>query len=131
MTQESKFRYYKCEGEALDLLKSYKIELEALIDGRQTLEQEYIERVQILQDYHQANLRIMWRRLAAAVGLDPDKTWGSPEYQVEARYLEDGFGALLYIPRTQNPLREVLGDSPETELENPEKDLPSKDVTKH
>lgn len=131
MSEEPKFRYYKIEGPALEILKAYKAELDALIEDRQALEQEYMERVQQQAEYHQSNLRTMWRRMAAHVGLDPDNTWGSPEYQIEARYLDDGFGALLYMPRHTNPLRGMLSGEPVAPPSDPAMDIPPDDITRH
>ena len=73
----------------------------------------------------------MWRRPAASVGLDPENTWGSHEYQIEARYLDDGFGAILYMPRHTNPARDMLRGEPVTEVENPETDIPDDETTRH
>ena len=126
-----KFRYYKIEGPALEILKAYKNELEALVTDRQKLEREFAERAAQQTEYHQANLRSMWQRLSASVGLDPNTTWGSPEYQIEARYIDDGFAALLYIPRHINPLREMLAEEPVTPPEDPATDVPPKDTTRH
>ncbi len=132
MTNEPpKCRYYKVEGPALEILKAYRTELEALIDDRQKLEEEFAERALQQAEYHQAKLRAMWRRLAASVGLDPEKTWGSPEFQIEARYIEDGFGAILYIPRHTNAFRETFEGVPIGEPSNPETDVPPKDTTRH
>jgi len=131
MNHEPKFRYYKVAGQALELLRAYKDELDALVDDRQKLEQEFAERAEQQTGYHQANLRALWRRLSASVGLDPDTTWGSPEYQIEARYLDDGFGAILYIPRHTNPIRDMLGDEPIGQPSDPATDIPSKDTTRH
>lgn len=132
MTDElPKFRYYKVEGPNLELLRAYKNQLEALIADRETLDREFAERAHQQGEYHRAKLHAMWQRLAASVGLDPEKTWGSPEFQIEARYLDSGFGALLYMPRHSNPMREMLQGEPVAELENPETDLPPEDVTRH
>lgn len=132
MTNEPpKFRYYRVEGPALEVLKAYKTELEALVDDRQKLEEEFAKRAQQQGEYHQANLQALWRRLAASVGLDPKKTWGSPEFQVEVRYLNDGFGAILYMPRHINPARDMLQGEPIAEPENPETDIPPKETTRH
>ena len=126
-----RFRYYKVEGSALEILMAYKVELETLVADRQNLEQEFAERADQHTEYHRANLQSMWKRLAASVGLDPDKTWGRPEYQVEIRFLEDGFGAILYVPRHTNPLQHLLGDEPVGEPSDPTTDIPSKDITRH
>lgn len=131
MNHEPKFRYYKVEGAALDVLRAYKEELESLVDDREKLEIEFAERVRQQAEYHQANLQALWRRLAASVGLDPNDTWGSPEYQIEARYIDDEFGAILYMPRHTNPLREVLGGEPVAQPSDPAMDIPPKDVTRH
>lgn len=126
-----KFRYYKLEGDGLELLKAYTAELKALVSDREALEQEFAERVHQQGEYHQGNLRAMWQRLSAYVGLDPDKTWGSPEYQIESRFLDDGFGALLYIPRQHNPMQRLLEGEPIAEPSNPETDIPPENITRH
>lgn len=131
MSQDSTFRYYKIEGPALDVLQAYKSELEGLVEDREKLEKEFAERAQQQGDYHQAKLCALWRRLTASVGLDHEKTWGSPEYQIEARYADDGFGAILYMPRHTNPLRDLLMAEPVADQENPETDLPDDKTTRH
>ena len=131
MSDDPKFRYYKLEGDALEILRAYKAELDALVADREKLEMEFAERAQQQAEYHQANLRSMWRRLSASVGLDPDNTWGSPEFQIESRYLDDGFGAILYMPRHTNPLRQALEGEAVAGPENPETDIPPKDTTRH
>ena len=65
-------------------------------------------------------------RLAATVGLDPEKTWGTAEYQLETRYIDDGFGAILYIPQAPNPIKEALEGESKNKRQNPETDLPEK-----
>lgn len=103
------FKYYKCEGPALTMLQAYKHELDTLVENRVALEKKFEKDYTQLQERHQATLRDLWRRMAAMVGLDPEGTWGNPEYQIEARYLEDGFGAVLFIPREPHPFQEILG----------------------
>ena len=131
MNTEPKFRYYTIEGPTLEILKAYKDELDTLIADRYKLEQEFAERANQQAEYHQANLRAMWRRMAASVGLDPDSTWGSAEYQIEARYMKDGFGAILYIPRSTNSMRDLRGSQPVGERSDPETDIPPDSVTRH
>lgn len=131
MNEPPKFRYYKLEGQSLELLRAYQDELETLVSDRKKLEIEFAERAQQQAEYHQANLRSMWQRLSASVGIDPNKTWGSPEYQIESRYIDSGFGAILYMPRHTNPMREVLQGEPVAEPENPETDIPPEDTTRH
>lgn len=131
MNEPPKFRYYKIEGEALEIVRAYKAELDMLIDDRQKLGTEFSERLRGLEGYHQSNMCSMWRRLSASVGLDPDKTWGSPEYQLETRYIGSGFGAILFVPRHTNPLQGMLGNEPMGQPSDPETDLPPDDITVH
>lgn len=133
MNHTPKFRYYKLEGANLDLLRAYKTALEAMVEDRVNLEKEFTERAKSQSDHHRANIRVMWRRLAASVGLDPDTTWGNPEYQIEARYLDDGFGAVLYAPNMVNPLLELLGvgGEPGDTPEDPALAIPPKSTTRH
>ncbi len=131
MNHEPKFRYYPLRGANLELLRAYKAELDGMVDDRRELEKEFGDRTQQQAEHRQATLRTMWQRLAASVGLDPNTTWGSPEYQIEARYLDDGFGALLYMPRHTNPLREMLGSEPVAPPDDPATFIPPKGTTRH
>ena len=88
----AKFRYFPCTGAAFELLKAYRDEIEGLSKGHLKLHQEFQERSVALHQHHQGNLKSMWARLSAMVGLDPEKTWGNAEYQIEARYIDDGLG---------------------------------------
>ena len=104
------FRYFRCEGAAFELLKAYRDELELLMQNRVKLNKEFQERSDVMYKHHQSNLQAMWARLSAMVGLDPAKTWGNPEYQIEARYIAEGFGAILYTPQPRgDALHELLG----------------------
>jgi len=127
----SEFRYYKVKKEDLGLLEAYKNEVETMIQANKELENEFAERAKKLSNHHHSNLVLMWKRLSASVGLDPDKTWGRAEYQVETRYLEAGFGALLYVPRTSNPLQELMNEAPEADREDPETHIPDDTTTRH
>jgi hypothetical protein len=103
------------------LLKAYRDELDVLSVNHIKLHQEFQERSDVMHQHHQSNLRSMWARLSAMVGLDPEKTWGNPEYQIESRYLNDGFGALLYIPQIHTgALQELLsGGAAQVEEDDP------------
>ncbi len=128
---ESTFRYYQLEGEGLELLREYREGLDALVGARERLEAEYAERINKLNAAHQAKLRDMWYRMSAMVGLDPNKTWGSQEYQIETRYIADGFGAILYMPRRNNPFFQGPAEEAETTREDPEIDIPDDKTTRH
>lgn len=119
MSHDPKFRYFKCEGAALEILKAYNAELKLMAEGHTKLHEEFDDRVTKLQEHHQSNLRGMWRRMVALVGLDPDATWGKSEYQIEVRYLEDGFGAITFQPAPIHPLQELLGSGPAEPPEDP------------
>lgn len=112
MTPDPTFQYFKCEGDAFEILKAYTAELKILAEGQMELHMEFAERSTKLQDHHQSNLRSMWRRMAALVGVDPDASWGKLEYQVEVRYLEDGFGAITFQPTPSHPLQALLDGDP-------------------
>jgi len=123
------FRYYRCEGPALDLLKAYRDELESLSVNHTKLHEEFQKRANEMQAHHQGNLHSMWKRISAMVGLDPEKTWGNPDYQIEARYLDDGFGALLFAPQSQgDALQELLGGLPVAAEEDDDDDDPTAEV---
>jgi len=89
--------YYAVKGPALELMREYKKELDQLIAGRIALNREFTERIDQLGTNHNKTMRAIWQRMSAMVGLDPETTWGNPAYQVEVRYLKDGFGAITYI----------------------------------
>lgn len=131
MSHEPTFRYYIVEGASLELLRTYKAAMVNMIEDRENLGKEFEKRAQAQSDQHQNKLRDIWRRLAASVGLDPDATWGNPDYQIEARYLDDGFGAVLYSPQQANPLRELFGGEPTKTPEDPALALPPKGTTRH
>ena len=65
MTGAPKFRYYRLIGEGLDLLKAYKAELDAMLDDRDALAMEFAERSNQQNEYHNAKLCTMWRKMAA------------------------------------------------------------------
>lgn len=104
----AEFRYFPCTGAAFELLKAYRDEIDGLSQSHLKLHQEFQERSMALHQHHQGNLKSMWARLSAMVGLDPDKTWGNAEYQIEARYIEDGFGAIIYQPQQRGDLLHTL-----------------------
>lgn len=131
MTDAPKFRFYQLEGDGLELLKAYRAELDAMLDDRAALAAEFAQRTDQQNEYHNSKLCAMWRKMTAFVGLDHDTTWGSPEYQIETRFFDAGFGALLYIPRPDNPMARMLSHLPEGEEQDPETDIPDDEITRH
>ena len=52
--------------------------------------------------------------MAASVGLDPETSFTSPYYGIEARFLDEGFGALTYHKVPMTPMmQEMFGTPPE------------------
>jgi hypothetical protein len=120
----STFRYYPIEEPDLGVLRAYKVELDQFRAAREALAVEFEERIQKLSAHHTSNFRSMWWQLSESVGLDPEQTWGSPEYQVEVKYLDNGFGALLYIPQAAS----ILGMGG---INEPDDGIPDDKVTRH
>ena len=110
MAEQPKFKYFPCTGAALDLLRSYKAEIDMMRKADQALHEEFEKRFTAVREMHHARLRQLWFRLVASVGLDPDVTWQNPEYLIEVRYLDEGFGAVLYEPRQPNPVEQAMAD---------------------
>ena len=124
----STFRYYPLEPQHIPLLKAYKAELEAFREAREKLAAEFEERIQQLGEHHTSNYRSLSHELATAVGVDPEDSWGSPEYHVEMRYLENGFGAVTYTPPQPHSLSSLMGGRSVEELVINE---PDDKVTRH
>src|SRR3546814_14982691 len=91
------FRFYPLTGEGFELLKAYNAELKALRDEQHALIEEYQNRRLKCAEARAALLESIWRRMAAMAGLDPDKTWKNPSYQIEERYINSGFGAITFV----------------------------------
>ncbi len=62
MKKEPRFRYYRCEGPAFELLKAYRDELEILADNHAKMHAEFQERSNLMHKHHQGNLHSMWTR---------------------------------------------------------------------
>ncbi len=110
---------FKCEGATLDILRAYDDEVQSLIEDHDTLHKEFNERATKQKKVHESRLYELWTDIAMRLGLDPEKTWRSPEYQVETSYLREGFGAIVYTPAppSNNLSLQLLGKGEETEKE--------------
>lgn len=107
----SDFKFYPCESEALELLKKYHEGITRLHEKQTVLQKEYSEKLLENQKAAFAELGNLWRPMAAMAGLDPNvSSFSNPDYSVETKYLDKGFGGIVYQPRQRNPLEEMMGD---------------------
>lgn len=107
-------------GEALDLLRKFNKELNDSLEARQNLQAEYNERLAQLSNTTTLNMREIWFKLAPMVDLDAEATWLDRAYGVETRYLDHGFGAVVYNPQManpQNPIEALFGKQNQEEDE--------------
>ena len=126
MKKKDDVKYFVCKGPAFDSLVAYKDEIEALLTDHEQVQKEFAEKALAQKEIHEAKLHDIWVTLMMRIGLDPAKTWQNPEYQVETRYLVDGFGAIVYEPIADNPFAAAIGrpskdDDQPAVIEMPEK----------
>jgi len=105
---DKSFKYFPLTGEALELLATFRSELSAGEEEQMALHTELQQRSEVMLLSRNAKMRELWIRMAASVGLDPESTFTSPNYGIEARYLDQGFGALTY-KKVVHPYAEALG----------------------
>lgn len=106
---DKSFQYFPLKGEALALLAAFRSELSAGEEEQRALHVELQQRSDTMLQLRNAKMREMWIRMAASVGLDPDHTFTSPNYGIEARYIDEGFGALTYKKLPVHPYADALG----------------------
>ena len=111
MSEQKKAEYFVCEGPALDALRAYRDEIDLLVANHKKLQEDFNNRALEQKKVHEAKLHDLWVAMVLRVGLDPVKTWQNAEYQVETRYLKEGFGAIVYEPISDNAFREIFGKS--------------------
>lgn len=110
----SDFKFYQCEGEALELLKKYHEGIKQLHETQVALQKEYQEKLLENQKAAFAELGNLWRPMVAMAGLDPNvSSFSNPDYSVETKYLDKGFGGIVYQPRQRNPFEEMMGGQTE------------------
>jgi len=115
------FKFYPCENEALEMLKTYNEGYDRLHKKQVALQEEYQEKLLVNQKESFAELGDIWRRMAAIAGIDPSiVSFSNPEYSVETKYLDQGFGGIVYQPQPRNPFlndgsEEVSDDEPAPE----------------
>ena len=127
-------RYFKCEGESFDLLCRYKRQLDSMALAHVRLQKEMAERQRKSNEHFSSILNTIWERMTALIGLVPKVSWGNPEYQLETRYIDDGFGAILYNPSDgSNTIGALLGieDDRSDKKTDPRTSVPPKNVTRH
>lgn len=111
--QDDELHYFVCVGPAFDALVAYKAEITALVQNHENLQKDFNDRAVALKVQHEAKLHSLWVTMVMRLGLDPVKTWQNPEYQVETRYLPDGFGAVVYEPIPDSPFARAMGQGKE------------------
>lgn len=103
------FKSYPLTGEALELAKAYAKEIDLNHQEINEIQREAQERATAATEARRAKMRELWVRMAASVGLDPDTTWDSQQWGADVRYLDHGFGAIVYYPPQPNPLAGMFG----------------------
>ena len=115
---DKSFKYFPLTGDALELLAAFRSEMSAGEEEQFALREELTKRSETMLMARNAALRELWTRMAASVGIGSE-AFDNPNYGIEARYLDEGFGALTYKQMPTHPLAELMGevapedDSPE------------------
>lgn len=119
MKTQNDVNYFVCKGPAFDALVAYKAEIDALVSDHENLQKDFNDRAVKLKTEHEGKLHDLWKTMAMRLGLDHVKTWQNPEYQVETRYITDGFGAVVYEPMPDHPFAAGMGIGKEEEEVEP------------
>ncbi len=117
MNKLTEAKYFRCKGAALKALRDYKNEIDALVEEHDTLAKKFHDIAIKQKEVREAKLFELWNVLMMHMGLDPNKTWQNAEYQIETRYIDEGFGAIVYEPKPGNPLATLLSQQPEEDEE--------------
>ena len=105
----SDFKFYPCTDKALELLRKYDKGLSTLNEKQGALNREYREKFLANQKEAFVELSDIWRIMAALAGIDPGTvSFSNPDYSIETKYLDQGFGGITYVPRQPNPF--MMGD---------------------
>lgn len=108
------FKHWPLPKDMLDLMRAYRDSMMSAREEIIALNKETQERALVIQNAHMAEMMELWRRMSASVGLSHEETWGDYQYGIEARYIEDGFAAITYLPQQAHPLAGMLpGEQPE------------------
>lgn len=111
---QPKTYFFRLEDDALDTLRAYKKELDAMVSDKMHLQQRFKDEIDEMVQFRHIRLQHMWYQMAVAAGLPPETTWGSPEYGIEIRYLNENFGGLIHVPNSQAVQGQVAKDDAET-----------------
>lgn len=120
----NKSKYFVLSGEALDLLKEFNEVLTENIEGTKKLQEEFESRSQQMHTKHNAELRALWFKMAPLVGLDAEATWHDRSYSVDTRYIDEGFGTIVFSPQASqsHPFTALFG-VPQTQEEKTEQPI--------
>ena len=119
MKKKDDVKYFVCKGPAFDSLVAYKDEIEALLTDHEQVQEEFTKKATAQKEIHEAKLHDIWVTLMMQLGLDPVVTWQNAEYQVETRYMPDGFGAIVYEPIADSPFAAIMGQPPKEDDDKP------------
>lgn len=107
-------KYFTCIGDALVTLKAYRDEIHAMQADHVAIRERYNTEAEQCRARHDTVLAELWKRLNMLIGLDHTKTWQNPEYQVETRYIEEGYGCVIFEKITEDsPFARIMGVSDE------------------
>lgn len=109
------FKHYPLPPTGLTLLKQFRDETNRMSDSVEALHAEYQARIDACHLHSRKRLRDLWYQIAPLAGVDAEATWNTGGWQVETRYIDSGFGALIYYPRPQHPLAALMGNAPKEE----------------
>lgn len=112
---DDNFRYHALPPEGLKMLRDYVEILDSMRTEVDLLQRQYQDLVDATHARAREELKPLWFQMAALAGIDAEGTWGNPEWTVERRFLEDNFGALIFI-RQQHPLA-AFAESENEEIE--------------
>lgn len=104
------FKHYPLPPEGLDLVRQYQAISDKTNEDMERLQKEYREKAQALHAAAREQMREIWTRMATMAGVDAAASWDSPDWHVEARYVDSGFAALTFYP-----LAALFGQGPQTE----------------
>jgi hypothetical protein len=102
------------EGEAFKLAEEYQAIHDQCAKDQQAIEEDAIKRYRDTYAKASAEMYVVWRRMAAMVGLDPDISWAQPNIALESKYISKGFAAFVEIDIPKDhPLLNQSEPSPE------------------
>ena len=88
-------KVFPIPAQAMALAKAFHDEYTRAIEYEKDLRQKFRDDLLKNSEDTRANLRVLWSRLAASVGLAPE-TFDNGDYGIETRFVEYGFAAIFH-----------------------------------